>query len=357
MAFFEQLNFSSSNEDGATEIAALAGCRRILCLTGTGTRALDLLAGDADEIVALDANRVQNAALELKMAAIRRFDRAELLGFLGIADDPDRLRHYDDMRGELTPGARAYWDRNRVVIKRGLWTAGKWERLLGWNARFLGVFRGSAIGELMTAPDIARQAQIWQDKFVPGRQRAAIEAAMRDIVWRVAMREPAAAQLPDARAVSAHLAAAFKSAAERFLFRESDIATLVFRGRHTPVGALPVHLRAENYDRVRALLSRLRIVEGSLAQLGATGERGFDGYSLSDFGSYCNAAAYAGCWAGVIATAAPGARTCERVFMNELAPPANVTIDAAQSARLSHTDRSIIYRIRAGTIGAPRDVG
>ena len=85
-------NFTSTNEDGETERAALSGCRRILCLTGTGTRVLDLLGLGADEIVALDANRVQNALLALKMAAIARLDRDDCLAFLGIAPSPDRLK-------------------------------------------------------------------------------------------------------------------------------------------------------------------------------------------------------------------------------------------------------------------------
>jgi S-adenosylmethionine-diacylglycerol 3-amino-3-carboxypropyl transferase len=353
MAFFDALNFSSSNEDGATEIAALAVADRILCLTGTGTRVLDLLLTDAREIVALDANPVQNFALALKCAAIERLERDAYLAFIGIAPCGNRRAIYDGLRHGLSEQARDFWDRNARLILAGLWTVGRWERLLHWNARALRLFRGSAVSAIMTAPDIDRQAALWQAHFVPGPRRAAIEAGLRDFVWRLAMREPAAAHLPDTRRVSAHIAQSFEAASRRFLFRESDIATLVFRGGHTADGALPVHLRAENFDRVRARLSRLRTVEADLAQLGTTSEGRFDGFSLSDFGSYCNAAAYAHCWHSVIASAAPRTRFCERIFMNEMAPPLAVTVDAARSLRLSHSDRSIIYTVRAGTINDP----
>ena len=73
MGFFEALDFTSSNEDGRSELTALAGARRILCLTASGTRPLDLLLSDATEIVALDLNPVQNALLDLKVAAILAF--------------------------------------------------------------------------------------------------------------------------------------------------------------------------------------------------------------------------------------------------------------------------------------------
>lgn len=352
MAFFETLNFSSSNEDGETEIAALAGCRRILCVTGTGTRVLDLLIGDAEAIIALDANPVQNAALALKVAAITAFERPEYLGFIGIATDTNRLARYDGLRAQLTPDARAICDRLRTVIAHGLWTAGRWEKLLRWNARFLSLFRKTAIEALMSAPTIEAQHAIWQAKFAAGDLRAKMETLGRDIIWRLLMREPAASYLPSARIVGERLKKDFERASLSFLFRESDIATLVFRGRHSSDSALPVHLRAENYDRLRDRLPALRIAQGDLAALDRMDKAPFDGFSLSDFGSYCGADDYATCWQAIVASARPNARFCERIFMNEMPVPSDaVSIDMARSATLSAGDRSIIYRIRAGTIG------
>lgn len=91
-----------------------------------------------------------------------------------------------------------------------------------------------------------------------------IETIGRNIVWRLAMREPAGLFLPGINEISQRIEADFEKASRSFLFKDSDIATLVFRGRNFFEGALPVHLRAENYDRVRAALPRLRLVEGGL---------------------------------------------------------------------------------------------
>lgn len=352
MDFFDALNFSSTNEDGATEIAALSGARHILCVTGSGTRPLDLLVADPDTIVAIDANPAQNALLALKAAAIARFDRADCLAFLGLAPDAARGERYDALRGDLTPAARAYWDRHRRLIASGVWAAGKWERLLGWNARFLRLFRGGAVDALMAAPTIAAQAAIWDAHFTGGRVLKAIETIGRDWMWRWVMREPAGAFLPSPRAVSERLAMDFARASRTFLFRESEIATLVLRGRNRADGALPVHLRAESYDLVRARLSRLRIRDAMLADPGGPDGERFDGFSLSDFGSYCGADDYAACWRGIRSVAAPGARYCERIFMNEQPPPfPDIAIDRPLSERLSRDDRAIVYRVRAGTIG------
>lgn len=354
MDFFKQLNFASSNEDGATEIAALQDARRILCITGSGTRPLDLLQTKATEIIAFDVNPAQNALLALKMAAIQQLEHGQYLAFLGILPG-SRTPLYHQIRPTLTPDVRAYWDRRPRVITRGVWRMGKWEKLLRWNARFLRLFRARALRQLMQAPDIATQAEIWRRHFGDARLRRAIELIGRDWIWRYVIREPGGEFLPPPKEVGARLAADFELAAGRFLFRDSDFATLIFCGTHVPGGALPAHMLPENYARTRARLERIRIVEGHLTQIRAAGVQEVDGFSLSDFGSYTDAAAYADCWQGIMNAATPQAQFCERIFMNELNLPfASLQEDHARSAQLSASDRAIIYRIRAGMITGPQ---
>lgn len=349
---FEKLNFTSTNEDGEIELAALQGCRRILCLTGTGTRVLDLLGGDAEEIVALDANRVQNFLLELKIAAISRLDWRACLSFLGIAPGAARLDIYADLRADLTTEARGYWDIRRRIIAGGIWHAGQWESLLRWNARFLSL-RAGAVSSLMAAETLDEQARIWARHFTSKGLLAIIETLGRDLVWRLVMREPAAAFLPDPKAVGVRIEEDFRRASQSFLFQNSDIATLALLGRHTADGPLPYHLRAENYQRLRAKLDRVHLLNGTLADLGALELKTCDGFSLSDFGSYCGLEDYAASWAGITSVAQSDARFCERIFMNPMVPPIGpVAIDEHLSRQLSEADKSIIYRIRAGTIQA-----
>lgn len=352
MAFFETLNFSSANEDGASELAALEGSTRILCITGSGTRPLDMLLTAGAEVVALDANPVQNALLELKMAAMAVMDREAYLAFIGIAEGTDRSATYAGLRGTISPQARAYWDTQPGAIAKGVWYAGQWERLLRWNARFLRLLRGRKVRALMQAADRGAQHQLWRQGFSGGGRLAMVEALARDLVWRLVMREPAAAHMPPASEVAAYIEARFAAATTQFLLRDSDCATLALLGRHSPEGALPVHLSAENYQTVRGGLPRLRIVTASLHELAERDPGGFDGFSLSDFGSYCSQEDYGAHWRAILASASPGSRYCERIFLNEMAlPDPRIAIDQALSDRLSASDRSVIYRIRAGTIG------
>ncbi len=349
--FFQNLNFSSANEDGQTELTALAGAKRILCLTGSGTRPLDMLFSDAEEVIAIDLNPAQNALLSLKVAAIERLSHADYLAFLGIAPSDTRLAVYDSLRDSLAPDVKGYWDSHRRILNSGVWYAGKWERLLRWNARFLRLFRGRAVGALMTAPTVADQAAVWQDRFTDSKIRRSIEMIGRDWIWRWVIREPAGEFLPPPAQVADRLASDFAHAAQTYLFRDSDFATLVFRGALDPGGAMPVHLRPEHYQRLRDSLPKLRIVQGGLTELDQLSLGVVDGFSLSDFGSYTGAEVYAACWRGILSVAGPGAGFCERIFMNDLDLPfREIRADADLSAKLTLTDNSIIYRIRAGQI-------
>jgi S-adenosylmethionine-diacylglycerol 3-amino-3-carboxypropyl transferase len=352
MSFFENLNFSSSNEDGDTEIAALAGAKRILCLTGSGTRPLDMLLSSADEVIALDMNPMQNALLQLKVAGIKTLDHSDFLSFLGIGQHKTGNTYYGQLRVQLSPAMRNFWDKNRKLAESRIWYAGKWEKLLSWNAAVLKLFRGKAVRELMQASSIEEQASIWQQRFSDSRLKATIEIIGRQWVWKWVMREPAGNFLPSSSEVGKRLSTSFEQASRRYLFRTSDFATLILQGSLQAELALPVHLRRENYLLVRERLSTLRIELGGLSDLRSQAISQVDGFSLSDFGSYVGPEDYAACWRGILDVATPGAKFCERIFMNDMPIPfASIVENRALSEILTQSDKAIIYQIRAGIIG------
>ena len=111
MGFYNTLNFTSANEDGRSELAALAPLSgaRVLCLTASGARPLDLLLGDPAEIVSLDLNPAQNRLLALKIAAHRHFSEAEIYAYLGITPCADRMALHARLEPDLPEATRALW--------------------------------------------------------------------------------------------------------------------------------------------------------------------------------------------------------------------------------------------------------
>ncbi len=352
MASFQNLNFTSSSEDGRTELAALDGVEgRILALTGSGARPLDMLLSAASEVIALDANPTQNALLGLKVAAISTLEYGDLLRFLGVLPDEDRITHYHKLRANLSAQDAAFWDRRGKALSKGVIYAGRLEQALRLGAFGHMVIRSGSLDALFNAPGLDAQAKIWRDAFDDRIWRGSIRLFARRWIWAKMMGEAQAAYLPTPRTAETILAERFIRASENILFRESDVASLMLRGRLSAPDALPLHLQAENYDKLRARIGLLRRVQGSLADLGRLDLAPVDGFALSDFGSYCEPAEYDAQWKGILAVAAPDARYCERILLNPLPPPSDrIKIDQPLSDRLTQNDRAVIHDIRAGVI-------
>jgi len=300
MGFFNSLNFSSSNEDGLTELTALAGpSKRMLCLTGSGTRPLDMLLSDAKEIIAIDVNPIQNALLQLKIAAFQTLTHRELLQYLGLKHAQNRIALHAKVVQNLSPKNRDFWAKRGKLIRAGVWYAGRWEKVLRFGAFGIKLLRGSAVETLFAASDVAEQSDIWARKFDDRIWRGSIRMLGRPWIWTHIIGEPGGAFLPSPDAVETRLAGAFRQAAQTFLFRDSDFASLILRGTNGLPSALPQHLRPEHFEAIKAALPRLRIVQGDLTDLARHDIANVDRFSLSDFGSYCTADAYAACWAGI----------------------------------------------------------
>lgn len=356
MSFSNTLNFTSSNEDGATELAALklSNADRVLCLTASGTRVLDLLLGDPGEIVAIDINDSQNALLALKMAAIRVLDADDLYAYLGVTPLSDRHSLHEQVCKALPDEWRVFWSRKERQIMRGIWLSGRWERVLRFGAFGTRLIRRGNIEKLFAAKTLEQQSDFWDKKFNDWIWDGAIRSLSKKWIWTHVIGEPGGAFLPSGQACSDYLRGKFTQAAQSFFLRESDFASLLFRGRHEVEEALPLHLRRENLDVVRANLDRVSIKHIGLAGMTKLNMGEFTGFSLSDFGSYCGQEGYDACWRGVVETASNGARYCERSFMNKIDPSSELQSalhrDVALSTTLSQTDKAIIYDINCGVL-------
>src|SRR5690606_34066661 len=130
---WDTIRYASVWEDAdvlCDALAAVAPGGRLLSVASAGDNALALLTLDPAEVVAVDLNPAQLACLELRVAAFRRLDDAELLPFLGVGDAGRRLDAYRRLRSELSAEASAFWDARPELIERGAIHVGKFERYL-----------------------------------------------------------------------------------------------------------------------------------------------------------------------------------------------------------------------------------
>lgn len=350
MGFATSLNFTSANEDGRTELEALnlSPADDVLCLTASGTRPLDLLLGDPGRITAIDTNPAQNALLRLKIAALKTFDDDEYLAYLGVAEHSGRGMLHQRVRKALGAEDVAFWDARSGLIAAGVWHAGRWERVLRLGARGLSVWRARAIEKVFAAETLGEQEAAWKQGIDGPAWRGVLRLLARRWLWTRLVGEPGGAFLPPPSVAAKTFADRLNAASGACLFSDSDFLTLMLRGRCAPRAALPVHMRPENLAIVRARLDRIEIANRDLRALQPG--RGYTAFSLSDFGSYTALAEYEACWTGIFRSAAPQARFCERLLLNDLPAPHFANIDSSLSARLSAEDRAAIYEIRTGVI-------
>lgn len=358
--FFDRIVYSSSNEDGASERAALriGPADSVLAVLGSGARAFELLMNPVGELEAIDQNVHQCALAHLKVAAYQ-LDYRDFALVLGLRDGGARGRvrlYREGLRGRLAAPWRDYWDAHETLIAGRVIYCGTWESYFRWFARAART-KGSALEALFAAPDLWAQQEIWRSSWCDWRWRAGLWAFGRRATWKYLLREPGIERIAPDFDITAHLAGTFDRCAERHLFRETPYLHLLFRGEYPPEGPFPDHLSEAGFERVRTRLDRLRIVNASLSTHMEEREGAFDAFSLSDVSSYASPEEHARIWSALLHTARPGARVCERYFLaagaGDDAASARFVRDRALEAQLEEQDDTFIYRFRCGEIQIP----
>ncbi|MCL4475208.1 MAG: BtaA family protein, partial [Nitrospirae bacterium] len=190
--FLETLNYSSSNEDGRSEIKALGikGQDSVLCITGSGARPLDLLTQVPKEIVSVDFNPCQNFLLELKMESIRCLDYEEFLQFIGVRPCRTRGYLYKGIQQSLSTGAKSFWDSHPEMIQKGVLYAGRWERYFRRLALFISLVRPRLLSRLFGSDGVREQSRIWHERWNNVSWRVFLRLVSSRMFWRHAFGDP-----------------------------------------------------------------------------------------------------------------------------------------------------------------------
>lgn len=351
-AFFDRLNYASVNEDWRTEIAAVrpAPDERLLCVTGSGARPLDLLIQAPMTVIAIDLAPAQNHLLALKVAALRSLPFEDYAAFLGLhAADPrwrrDRLR---ELAPSLAPDARAYWDRQAALVAGGVIYQGRWERHCRRMARLAAAFWPRVVRALFQCDDLIEQRRLVAPWWRSAGWRAFFAAACHPWLTRALFGDPGhcpARGLPLAPYAYRRMGRALG----RWLARENFMLGLLLRGE-LPAADLPPHLTPQGAAVLHHRLDRLEIVTADVGDyLEQVPAGSFTRFSLSDVASYLSAEGFRRLVGRVVRAAAPGARVCLRQYLtrysfpNELADRLRPRPD--QSRALDQADRSFAYEL------------
>jgi S-adenosylmethionine-diacylglycerol 3-amino-3-carboxypropyl transferase len=288
-----------------------------LSIASAGDNALAMLTRDPTSVVAIDLSPAQLALLELRVAAFRELEHAEILKLIGSVPGRGRKGLYQRCRVHLSQSAREFWDHRTLAIEDGIGSAGKFENYFRlFRTRVLPCIHSAAHVQKLLSPT-TRDCRI---EFY--------ESEWNNLRWRLLFRlffsQTAMGRLgrdPEFfRYVNGNVAQRILSRTE-YALTELDPSTnpyvrWILTGAHTK-DVLPCYLRPDNVETIRKRLDRLSWRCSSLEDLLSGSDTLYDAFNLSDIFEYMSEERYEGLLRLIIRAARPSARLA---YWNMLAP-------------------------------------
>ncbi len=316
-ADFSAIRYAQVWEDADVLVAALdpQPGQTLLSIASAGDNALALLARGPAKVIALDLNPAQLACLELRVAAYRNLDHAELLELIGSRPSDRRAALYARCRPLLGDAARAFWDAHPADIAAGIGSAGKFERYFAtFRKRVLPlVHRRPRVEALLCGGPERRE--FYDRQWNTWRWRLMFRCFFSRFVMGRLGRDPAFFRYVEG-SVAERILARTRHALTELDPAENPYLQWILTGRHTT--ALPFALREENFDAIRSRLDRLEWRLQPLEEfLESIPPGSLDGANLSDIFEYMSEENTERLLSRLAAAARPGARLA---YWNMLAP-------------------------------------
>jgi S-adenosylmethionine-diacylglycerol 3-amino-3-carboxypropyl transferase len=335
------LRYANCWEDAdllVSRVGELRG-KHVLSISSGGENSLSLLCRDPGLLVVVDKNPVQLFVFELKRAAMKALEREEFLAFLGYATSADRWRTYRLLKGDLSPGARAYWDEQRGRLETGFIHTGRVARTLRLLARFVRpLIHGAARSrELMAAKSAGEQAEFFRKNWDNRRWRAMVKILFGKPAIYAISPEPDFFKYHSGSGVPGYLLEKTARHLSSVTAQENHMLHYFLFGHF---GALIPHFaRQANYATIKANLGATVTHEGMLETAFPRFGR-FDAFNLSNIFEYTTPASFATVAEAVVAGAKPQARLA---YWNILVPRrlSEARPDAFRNLLDTDLDRSV----------------
>jgi S-adenosylmethionine-diacylglycerol 3-amino-3-carboxypropyl transferase len=227
-----------------------------LGVVGGADNVLAMLLRDPAKVVAIDSSRAHIANLELRIAAFRHLDYADMLVLLGLRPGLHRAELYQRCRPFLSRANRQWWDVREADLCRGIATLGVWERYYSFYARHILplVHSRKDVADLFTPRDRnGREAFFARHWDTPARRLITRAFFSRPII---ALFDPDRYFLGD---LTVDLADFVRQRSYRALVEQDPSRNPYLRWILTGSfgDLLPLPYRPEHFDHIRANLDRL----------------------------------------------------------------------------------------------------
>jgi len=347
-ASFDLIRYANCWEDADILCEALRPHpgARILSVASAGDNALALLAEGA-EVVAADLSIAQLSCVELRCAAFRRLEYEEVLAFLGVGPDDNRLHTYARLENDLSPRAKSYWKNQQRQVSDGVIHAGKFEAYFRlFRTRILPLIHSRrTIDRLLEDKKADARKSFYDKNWNNLRWRFLFHAFFSRFVMGRLGRDPEFFRYVEG-SVSDRILERTKYALTVLPTHENPFLDYILTGNFSR--RLPCYLRPDRFEAVRDGLDRLTLFHGSIEKAGCAHRgSGFDGFNLSDIFEYLDPTTCRELYSELIAVARPGSRLAYwNTFVPRRCPPEladRVTPLTELSERLLARDLAFFY--------------
>jgi S-adenosylmethionine-diacylglycerol 3-amino-3-carboxypropyl transferase len=287
-ANFQRIRYAQCWEDADILLSGLNIQPGDTCLSiaSAGDNSLALLTANPAQVIALDLSRAQLHCLELRVAAYSVLEHHELLELIGSRQSTRRLMLYIRCRTALSAEARGFWDARPELIRAGIGSAGKFERYFALFRRFVLplLVSQTSVDWLFAQPSRDERAAVFSERFETWRWKLLFRAFFSKTALGWLGRDPSFFKYTSG-SPSEHLLGRARHALVELEPALNPYLEWILHGEHRD--ALPLALRPEHFETIRANLHKLEWHQDSLeAHLEKLGDNAVDRYNLSDIFEY-----------------------------------------------------------------------
>jgi S-adenosylmethionine:diacylglycerol 3-amino-3-carboxypropyl transferase len=348
-ADFSSIRYAQCWEDADILVEGLAIQPGDVCLSiaSAGDNSLALLTRSPDRVIALDLSPAQLACLELRVAAYRELTHPELLELIGSTQSDQRSALYHRCRSLLSAAVRDFWDAHSAAVAAGVGGAGKFERYFSlFRRRVLPLVHvRRRIDALLRGGTLDQRRAFYQRQWDTCRWRLLFRVFFSRFVMGRLGRDPSFFAYVEGR-VSDRILERTRHALTELNPADNPYLQWILSGRHTT--ALPLALRPEHFETIRANLDRLEWHCESIEDfLDRHPEVQVDRFNLSDIFEYMSTENYQRLLEKLVSRGRPGGRLA---YWNMLVPRTRPEAMAARlrplndlAEKLHRLDRAFFY--------------
>ncbi len=357
-SFFSQLRYSFGNEDWNTEQLALQiqPDDKVLCITASGDRPLNLLTMPCSSLVALDANPIQNHLLELKIAAMKEFDYPTYIKFLGGENTENRLDLLNSLLKKMDSTSASYWKKYSKMVQKGILYQGKTEKITTNVAKFIKWIHGDTIDRLFNHRDIEEQRLFIKNDWDPILIKRILKIVLNPFFARkLIINDPGLnGDLSPSAKPGDYFFERMMRSLNNYLAIENPLLSLVLNGGVHELAFAP-YLTEKGTAQIKMQIDKIQIKTADvITHLESIGKPTYDCFSLSDVISYLNPEQFIRLLRAMLKCANPKARFCMRQFLSYHQIPEDLLQHFNRNSQLEEdlevSDRCFVYRFMTGEI-------